>query len=349
MHNKMVKRVDWQFFMLDLELAMYTESMLVENPILIKSFTGIRAEFFWKMVEEIETRFYDYEVKRHSRDNRKRVFGGGRPFKNVLVLRVISVLTYLRLHTPQQVVSVIFGVKQCDISRDLRRLLPLIADVLPCPQVWSYQESNAQMTVLTQALANNQALVDATEQRVSRPNDNIRHKLYYSGKKKAFTLKTQLVSDSNHHIVAISTPIHGSVHDNKLCSELKTLERLPQGCDVGVDKGYQGLENQISLVSVRNEQTGVEEKVPRLAVYMPFKKPKTGKLTPQQKEANRRFCAVRVRIEHCIGWIKNWAILATRFRCDKSIYTNVMQTVCGLVNLQTLRWQNVPYDFSYCA
>jgi len=93
--------------------------------------------------------------------------------------------------------------------------------------------------------------VDATEQHVYRPGkSNETRKLYYSGKKKIFTIKTQMLTDDGHHILAI-----------------------------------------------------------------------------------------RVKVEHCIGWVKNWAIVATRFRCSHLIYTSVMQTVCGLVNVQTRRWQ----------
>ncbi len=62
-------------------------------------------------------------------------------------------------------------------------------------------------------------------------------------------------------------------------------------------------------------------------------------LTEQQETFNSQLSAVRVRVEHCIGWVKNRAIIATRFRCSHSIDTSVMQTVCGLVNEQTQRWQ----------
>jgi hypothetical protein len=62
-------------------------------------------------------------------------------------------------------------------------------------------------------------------------------------------------------------------------------------------------------------------------------------LTDEQKAFNRQLATIRVRVEHCIGWAKNWAIIATRFRCAHSIYTLVMQVVCGLVNRQTQRWQ----------
>jgi hypothetical protein len=43
------------------------------------------------------------------------------------------------------------------------------------------------------------------------------------------------------HIAAISVPVHGSIHDKKLCDQLQTLERLPTGCEAFADKGYQGL------------------------------------------------------------------------------------------------------------
>jgi hypothetical protein len=78
---------------------------------------------------------------------------------------------------------------------------------------------------------------------------------------------------------------------------------------------------------------------PRVSVTTPYKKPKGGALIAEQKAYNRALSQVRVRIEHCIGWIKNGAIIATRFRCTHGIYTAILRTVCGLVNAQTLRWQ----------
>ena len=68
----------------------------------------------------------------------------------------------------------------------------------------------------SEQLTDGRALVDATEQRVSRPSDNETRKQYSSGKNKTFTLKTQLVTDGDHHIVAISTAVPGVMHDKKL-------------------------------------------------------------------------------------------------------------------------------------
>ena len=174
--------------------------------------------------------------------------------------------------------------------------------------------------------------------------------MVFSGKQHEFTLKTQLASDGNWHIAAVSVPVPGSIHDKKLCDQLQTLERLPTGCEAAADKGYQGLATDtVSTLSTLDVETGVEKQVPRVKAYTPFKKPKGQELTEEQKAFNRALASIRIRVEHCIGWIKNWKILSERFRCSHSIYGWVMQTICGLVNQQTLRRQMATGASAYCA
>lgn len=145
--------------------------------------------------------------------------------------------------------------------------------------------------------------------------------------------------DGQHHIKAISEAVPGSLHDKKLSDEVQTLQRLPSGCEVDGDKGYQGMEKQAGEMVVKNEETGGEESAPRLRVKTPIKKPKGGELREEEKQYNKELSSIRVRVEHCIGWVKNWGIIGTRFRCSHEIYTSVMRAVCGLVNAQTQRWQ----------
>ena len=323
--------------------AIITERILRENPELVKAFTGLPAETFWELVHAVEVQLPAYEHERHERPDRQRAVGGGRDFDQPTVTRVAQILTYLRLHILQHGAALLYGGTQPDVSRDLRRLLPLIQRFLPCPAVWTVKDEGQPLTateVLTLAdLADQRVLVDATEQVVYRSQDNDERKKYYSGKKKAFTLKTQVVTDGEHHVEAISIAVPGALHDKKLCDRVRTVERLPTGCEADADKGYQGLADQVTLVTVYNVATGEEQQVPRVIIKTPFKKPKGQELTDEQKTFNRQLGAIRVRVEHCIGWIKNWKIIATRFRCAHSIYTRIMQVVCGLVNWQTQRWQ----------
>lgn len=323
--------------------AIITEEILRKNPELVKAFTGLPAEALWELVKRMEARYGEYEQERLERPDRQRAIGGGRDFDQPLVLRVAQVLTYLRLHVPQETAGALFAGMQPDVSRDLRRLLPLMQEVLPCPEVWQVVEEGQALTeaelLELMALADRRALVDATEQQVYRPGDNETRKAFYSGKKKQFTLKSQIVSDGEHHIKAISVAVPGAQNDKKLCDEVKTIERLPDGCEADADKGYQGLAQEVTLITVRDAETGAEQQVARLTVKTPFKKPKGGALTEAQEAFNRQLGAIRVRVEHCIGWVKNWKVIATRFRCAHAIYTAILRTVCGLVNWQTERWQ----------
>jgi hypothetical protein len=324
---------------------MLTEKHLRENPLLIKAFMGLPAEVFWQLVADMTDKLPAYELKRLDREDRQRAVGGGQEFDLPLVIRAALVLTYLRLHIPQQAVACLYkDATQSDVSRELRRLLPLMKQVLPCPEVWDMVEagealSETELLALEQ-LADGLVLIDATEQQVYRPGKSNQERLkFFSGKRKQFTRKTQFATDGQHEIKAISVSVPGAKSDLKLSDEVGTMERLPDECEAQADKGYQGLDKRVGLVTVQDVETGAQKQVPRLIVKTPVKKPKGGELNEEQQAYNRAIGQVRVRIEHCIGWVKNWAIIATRFRCAHSIYTEVMQVVCGLVNLQTQRWQ----------
>ena len=111
---------------------MFNVATLHKYPALIGAFTGIPAKEFWDTLDKMEAKLPAHEMGRHTRDDRKRAVHAGRKFDQSLALRTVAVLSYLRLHVPQLVIALMFGQTQCDISRDLRRLLPLITAVLPC-------------------------------------------------------------------------------------------------------------------------------------------------------------------------------------------------------------------------
>ena len=325
---------------------MFTVESLQHYPGLVKALTGLPAEEFWGLVDAVGARWAEAGRARRARPGRRRAVGGGRRCTRNLALRVAVVLTSLRLHVPQAVVGWLFGTSQAEVSRELREVLPALRPCLPCPVVWEPAADAGAVpaeTVLTVAqAAGGRVLIDATEQRVSRPGDDATQRRYYSGKKKAHTLKTQVVTDGDHHILAISTAVPGARHDKTLCDALHTVERLPDGVGADADKGDQGLATQVETVAVCDRATREEQSPPRLTIQTPHKKPRGGELTDEQRRFNRELGAVRIRVEHCLGWLKNWAILATRFRCDHDRYTPIMCVVCGLVNAQTARWQAAP-------
>src|SRR5207248_639699 len=125
------------------QASMFTEASLRQYPELVKAMTGIDSEAFWDMMTNIEAQAGPYERQRHERKGRKRAVGAGRGYAQPLVIRVTAVLTYLRLHVPQTVVAWLYNCNQADICRDLRRLVPLIGQVLPRPAIWEIQPEEA--------------------------------------------------------------------------------------------------------------------------------------------------------------------------------------------------------------
>lgn len=356
---------------------MFTETDLRTNPVLVKAFTGLPSDAFFDLLDRIEAEWPDYDRERKQRDDRQRAVGGGRPYGQSLCIRLALVLTYLRLHVSQQVTALLFGASQSDVSRELRRLLPLIERVTPSADLWHALEPDLTLEELEELemLGDGRLLIDATEQPVERSQDPAERKAHYSGKQKCFTLKTQLVTDDAHHIIAISTSVPGSMHDKKLADEVATTARLPEGTELIGDSGYQGLGKEVSYeapdldtiapigaedatTNDASEGTAADpiansggppelslEVSPEISVTTPTKKPKGKALSPRAREVNGRIARIRMGVEHCIGWLKNWGILRQRFRCDHAIYTSVMNVICGLVNEQTLRWQEAQACF----
>jgi hypothetical protein len=173
-----------------------TEKTLWEDPSWILLLMGLPADRFWELVEAVKTAYPSYEQQRHERPGRKRGVGGGRKYDLALAIRVALVLTYLRLHVNQALVAKFFDASQSDVSRELRRLGPLLKQVLPCPEVWELVESEQPLTeaqrLKLSELADGQVLIDATEQQIYRSQDSPTRKADYSGKKNSLPAKLNL-------------------------------------------------------------------------------------------------------------------------------------------------------------
>jgi hypothetical protein len=167
---------------------MFTERKLRQHPAVIKAFRGLPAAAFWALIEQITEQRPAYEAQRLEGADRQRRVGGGRDFDHPLVIRGALVLTYLRLHIPQEAVAGLYGATQGEVSRELRRLLPVLQAALPCPEVWQQLAAGADLSpeqcLAVEQWADRRALIDATEQRVSRPTESATRQEYYSGKKK---------------------------------------------------------------------------------------------------------------------------------------------------------------------
>jgi len=161
-------------------------------------------------------------------------------------------------------------------------------------------------------------IIDGTEQRIQRPHDQDEQKMFYSGKKKAHTYKSMIISTLDKYIhyvsyVYVGTSAEISIMEEEFDPELNWFE----GIKVRVDLGY----------------VGFSKKYPQAELYLPHKKPRGGELTEAQKLENKLLAKQRIKVEHSIGGMERYDILSISNRIHKvDSYNLILATCAGLWN-----------------
>lgn len=161
-------------------------------------------------------------------------------------------------------------------------------------------------------------IIDATEQRLQRPQDKEYQKEAYSGKKKSHTIKSMIISTLDRKIHYVSRSYVGSTHDYSLLkAEFDPEFTWFDGYQVRVDLGY----------------VGFAKDYPKSTAFIPAKKPRKAELTKEQKEHNRKLAKERIYVEHTIGGMKRYDILSNTARThDVELYDQMSGTCAGLWN-----------------
>ena len=107
----------------------------------------------------------------------------------------------------------------------------------------------------------------------------------------------------------------GSIHDFKLYKDT-CPDWLPCDAKLLADSGYQG-------IAKLHEQS-----------FTPFKKPRGGQLLELCKQANHYLAKFRIMIEHKIGLIKLFKIVAHKYRNRRQRYDLRIKLFAGVVNFE---------------
>jgi len=160
---------------------MITYEKLSKKPSAFKSMVGLTVEEFDQLNQDLFPAYQSAERQRLSRPNRKRAIGAGHqyslPFRDRLLMTVI----HLRLYPTREVLGFLFGIDKGTISRNVRRMMPLL-DALGRSTFGWPQGEQRQHTSLDEVIAacpDLLAIVDATEQRIERPRDQTTQKAHY--------------------------------------------------------------------------------------------------------------------------------------------------------------------------
>ena len=214
----------------------------------------------------------------------------------------MSLLIYYRTYISQFFLGYLFNLHSSNVCRLCKKLEPLLAKKTAI-------KKNRELT-LDKIL---ELLVDVTQQRTQGPKNNQDRRKSYSGKKKACTIKTEIVIEKNGKIVSISKSHKGRSHDFRIRKEEKILP--PRAIKYG-DSGYQGLRKIQSQVVI------------------PYKRYRKKPLTTEQKEHNRALASFPMKVENKFRELKIFKILADVYRNFQKKYHMRFNIIAGLVNLK---------------
>jgi len=306
---------------------MLNYNVLSKKPAVFRNFSGLELPDFDALNLKIAEKYPTFEQKRLAREDRKRGIGAGHPFNLPLTDRLLMLLVYYHLYLSSNLMAYLFDLSQTNILKDIKKLEPLVNEVLPLPKKQNDKIKRLQTVDDVEAMFPGfKAFLDATEQEIPRPKAKRKRKTHYSGKKKKHTVKTQITVNQNGLIVHKTGHVRGSTHDYSLYKQ--SHPHLPDNTRLYLDLGY----------------AGVKADYPKLNCQLPFKRKNPGRgkrgvkgpeLSREQKAFNKQLSKERVVVEHTFSRLKKFHIWADEFRNRLKHYDAMTDIVCGLINFRT--------------
>ena len=283
---------------------------ITQHPDRTISILGITFEQFSELSKQLIDREQEYRDQQEQQKQRVNQKGAGSPKSLSSMEEICMTLFYLNEPCKFEVLGMHFDVSKTTANDRFHYWLKFIRSLLPASLV-EEALTPLELSELQAKLKEQELIVDSFEQERSRPLDNQKQKDCFSKKKARHTVKNQVIS-------------------------------LPKGADiVDVLSGERGPEADITLMRKRlglfdKEQLLLGDKayVGEDQLLTPKKKPRGGKLTSEEKEANRTLSKRRIFIEHMIRRLRIFGIMQGRFRLRVRCYQQVMLTVCGLLRLR---------------
>jgi len=302
---------------------MFAFETLMRYPSAFRSLTGMTPDEF----DDLLTAFVAAHARRqrHSHTTRRgqprqRAAGAGHPHRHDDRHRLLLALVWLRVYPTYELLGFFFGLHKRNAQLNVRDVLAVLdaLDDFPFDRPGRDRKALRSVTEVMAAFPAVRVVIDSKEQRVNRPTGHDAQKPYYSGKKKAHTVKTQVVVDPCGRIESVSDSVPGGAnHDLPLLCGSGILEQLAAGEAAMVDKGYVGLKNYY----------------PEVPVVIPFKASRNHPLTEEQKEYNRGVARCRIVVEHTMAQLNRFTVLRQVFRGQqRGRHGQVVRVVARLVN-----------------
>lgn len=307
---------------------MMTYQGLKQRPRYFLAFTGLTVEEYEKLIAQIQSDWVSQRIARLTRPNRKRKIGGGRKYALPHIEdQLLLTLVWAKLYPSYLFMEYLFNVDESTVSRMIGSIRLLLQDrfVFQDPR----KSGRKQITTLEELKAFlppdidlDDILVDGTEQPIPRPTQKRKRTKHHSGKKKRFTVKTQVATTRKGYILHVSPSVPGRVHDYKLFKQSILPKIVPKNSELYGDSGYQGIQKDF----------------PELQSMIPHKRAKNHKeLTRSEKIHNTKQRKVRVAVEHTLSRLKKYAVLVQPFRHSLQNYNSTFRLIANLANFRMIQ------------
>jgi hypothetical protein len=302
---------------------MFAYESLVHYPSAFRSLTGMTPAEFERLLNAFlaaAERLRQASRTTRRGQPRRRAAGAGHPHRHDSRHRLLMALVWLRVYPTYELLGFFFGLHKRNAQLNVRAALAVLdtLDDFPFDRPGRNRKTLGSLSEVMAAFPAVRVIIDSKEQRVHRPRGYDAQKPYYSGKKKAHTVKTQVVVDPCGRIEAVSDSVPGGAnHDLPLLCGSGILEQLAEGEGVMVDKGYVGVKNYY----------------PDVPIIIPFKASRGHPLTAEQETFNRVVARCRIVVEHTMAQLNRFTVLRQVFRGQqRERHGQVIRVVAKLVN-----------------
>jgi len=225
---------------------MLTYDHLKDRPREFLAATGLTSEEFARLLPAFTDAYaalYPPDKTQAGKPRRRRVGGGAKGALAQMTDKLLFILVYQKTQALQTMHGLHFGLSQPQANYWIHHLLPVLQRALAA---LGHAPERDPSRVADSTLAHEGApalVIDGTERRRQRPQDPVRQKAHYSGKKKAHTDKNLvLVNEASGKVVYLGPTVAGKTHDKRAADEAPIA--YPLQATLAKDTGFQGYEPQ---------------------------------------------------------------------------------------------------------
>jgi hypothetical protein len=223
---------------------MLTYDCLKDRPRELLAATGLTHEELARLLPAFTAAYaalYPPDKTGAGKPRRRRVGGGAKGALAQMTDKLLFILVYQKTQALQTLHGLQFGLSQPQTNYWIHHLLPVLSRALA--NLGHAPERDASRVADAPLVGEGAPalVIDGTERRRQRPQDPVRQKAHYSGKKKAHTDKNLvLVNEATGKVVYLGPTVPGKVHDKRAADEAAIA--YPLHATLDKDTGFQGYE-----------------------------------------------------------------------------------------------------------